>query len=199
MTPRGWENRSFFIGEKQMQTYTPKIGETIKHIAHVLVEMANSRKEEPATANFCDIILTANPGDNADAIAQYYRDEFRRRHEQKYGFALKDTIIPEDPRMSLRDEAGWKRFVEVYSTDVYNAYILRYAERWACLMEDRLTKGDTIEQCAKETSALADTEGISGYIYGVAVAALTQVWVHGEQFRHWIVKDTPTWHRVRRG
>ncbi|MFH1078561.1 MAG: hypothetical protein V1745_04780 [Patescibacteria group bacterium] len=100
----------------------------------------------------------------------------------------KDAPKGAPKKMSLRDEIGWKKMVEVNS-DGYSACAIRYAERWACLMEGRIAEGDTIEKCAEKTSLLADSEGISGCMYGIAVSILSQVWVHGEQLRRWHNKD----------
>lgn len=52
-------------------------------------------------------------------------------------------------------------------------------------MEGRIAKGETVAVCAKEMSHLADTEGITGFMYGCAVSILSQVWVHGEELRRW--------------
>lgn len=53
------------------------------------------------------------------------------------------------------------------------------------MMEERLAAGETIEEMAKETSHDADTEGITGFMYGWAVGALGEFWVHGEELRQW--------------
>ena len=96
-------------------------------------------------------------------------------------------------KVTLRDEEGWEKIV-ANNTSFYGSGVIRYAERWACLMEAWMAKGDTLEACAKETSYLADTEGITGFMYGGAVSILSQVWIHGEQLRRWHNLDTQVGH-----
>ena len=78
----------------------------------------------------------------------------------------------------------WERYVEI-NVDAYSACTIRYAERWADLMEERMAQGEALESIAKETSYEADTEAITGFMYGMAVAILSQYWKHGEELRRW--------------
>jgi len=48
-----------------------------------------------------------------------------------------------------------------------------------------MANGETVEDCADTASHLADSEGITGFMYGCAVAILAKVWVHGEALRRW--------------
>ncbi len=91
--------------------------------------------------------------------------------------------------MKLKDEAGWKECVEV-NQDAYGGECVRYAEAWADLMEAKLTEGATLSDIAKSTSHEADTDGITGFMYGAAVSMLAQVWEHGEELRRWHNLDT---------
>ena len=91
--------------------------------------------------------------------------------------------------MQLKDPAGWKKSVKA-NQDPYGAAAHTFAERWANLMEARLADGETIADCADETSHEADTEGITGFMYGCAVSILARVWKHGEALRCWHNLDT---------
>lgn len=86
--------------------------------------------------------------------------------------------------MELTDVAGWAKAKE-NNTDPYGTRILSYAEDWADLMEARMAKGETLASCAQATSREADTDGISGFMYGAAVFMLSQAWVHGDALRRW--------------
>ena len=86
--------------------------------------------------------------------------------------------------MKLRDEAAWKSWVE-NNRDDYGAACVQYAEKWANLMEAKLAEGSKLEDIAKQTSHDADTEGITGFMYGCAVSMLAEAWEHGEQLRRW--------------
>lgn len=81
--------------------------------------------------------------------------------------------------------------IEVYedwkskNTEYYGACTLRYAERWANLMEKELDNGANLPDIAKKLSHEADTEGITGYMYGCAVHVLSQCWQYGEELKKW--------------
>lgn len=92
--------------------------------------------------------------------------------------------------MKLKDEAGWQKAVEANSDGFYGEAVIKYAERWADMMEERMGEGDRLEDIAESTSDKADTEGITGFQYGCAVGILAQVWEHGESLRRWHNLDT---------
>lgn len=71
------------------------------------------------------------------------------------------------------------------NSDPYGACVYRYLERWADLMEEKLAAGAKLEDIARPTSHEADTEGITGFMYGCAVSVLAHVWEHGEPLRRW--------------
>lgn len=60
-----------------------------------------------------------------------------------------------------------------------------FAEQWGRLMELELSRGAKLEAIADATSSEADTEGITGFMYGAAVSVLAQCWEHGEALRRW--------------
>lgn len=91
--------------------------------------------------------------------------------------------------MKLKDAEGWKKTVEANQDD-YGSGVMRYAERWANLMEERMADGAAVADVAKQASHDADTEGITGFMYGCAVSILSQVWEHGEDLRRWHNLDT---------
>ncbi len=69
--------------------------------------------------------------------------------------------------------------------DPYGAEIIAYSERWADLMETRMAAGEALTDIANETSHKADTNGITGFMYGCAVQGLAKFWLHGEALRQW--------------
>ena len=84
----------------------------------------------------------------------------------------------------LKDEARWKQAVEK-NQDSYGSGVMRYAARWANLMEAAMAKGGKLEDVADKCSNEADVESISGFMYGCAVSILSGVWEHGERLRRW--------------
>lgn len=69
--------------------------------------------------------------------------------------------------------------------DGCGAYIFRYAERWADLMESKINQNVKLEDIAQTTSCDADTEGITGFMYGMAVSMLSECWEYGEALKQW--------------
>ena len=73
--------------------------------------------------------------------------------------------------------------------DPYGAEIYRYARAWAEQMEAEM--GDVFDGAiAKSAARSADTEGITGFMYGAAVSTLSHTWVMGEELRQWHNLDT---------
>jgi hypothetical protein len=93
--------------------------------------------------------------------------------------------------MQFKDADAAKKWEEGLSknTDSYGRGVYTYASRWALLMEQKLAEGKKLQEVAEKTSHEADTEGITGYMYGCAVGILATVWVHGEMLRRWHNKE----------
>lgn len=99
-----------------------------------------------------------------------------------------DKALNTSGPMEFSDKAGWDKFVES-NQDPYGNACVKYAERWAMLMQPLIANGQSVANCANETSSLADVEGITGFMYGCAVSMLSKCWKHGEELRKWHNKD----------
>lgn len=91
------------------------------------------------------------------------------------------------PPMTFKDaeaEALWAKGL-ANNQDPYGNAIYRYASEWATRMEQEIAKGRSVEEIADRTSHEADTEGITGFMYGAAVATIAHLWIHGEALRRW--------------
>lgn len=82
-------------------------------------------------------------------------------------------------------ESEYNSHRELNTKDDYSKAIVEYAERWGDMMEQRIDQGMSVAESAAETKYEADTEGISGYMYGCAVQTLSKFWEHGEELREW--------------
>jgi hypothetical protein len=91
--------------------------------------------------------------------------------------------------MQLKDAALWQKCLD-NNSDPYGSAINNFANHWALLMEAEIANGATVADCAKATADQADTDGITGFMYGAAVATLAAVWVHGEDLRRWHNRDS---------
>ena len=88
------------------------------------------------------------------------------------------------PEMKEEYEEGYNK-----NRDPYGRGIYRFAERWANLIEK------DIEECGGVTASVianferhgfqADTEGISGFMYGAAISILSRYWEYGDFLREW--------------
>ncbi len=83
------------------------------------------------------------------------------------------------------DPAAWALWVQNNANDAYGIGTLEYAARWAAGMDADLADGMKLEDIASRTSHEADTEGITGFMYSMAVGVLAKCWVHGEALRRW--------------
>lgn len=85
-------------------------------------------------------------------------------------------------------EKEYKEWCEK-NDDSYGRACLAFAERWAELLEAEISKSDDATKVfvekADRLSREADTDGITGYMYGCAVLVLSQCWEYGEAFRKW--------------
>ena len=79
------------------------------------------------------------------------------------------------------------------NTDPYGRACFTYAERWAEMLEKKIDEvGDAekaILENADQLSHEADVEGITGFMYGMAVSILSQCWEYGEELRKWHNKE----------
>jgi len=102
--------------------------------------------------------------------------------------------------MLIKNQEAWQEWQEANNGEGedwfgYGQAVLRYAERWADLLEAKITeRNDTsiptlFESYAENLSYAADTEGITGFMYGMAVVVLNQVWEYGEYLARWHNKE----------
>lgn len=80
------------------------------------------------------------------------------------------------------------------NSDPYGRACFTYAERWAGMMEEKIEASEddemkVIVDNAKQLSYEADTEGISRFMYGVAVRILSLYWEYGECLKKWHDED----------
>lgn len=108
----------------------------------------------------------------------------RYRAEVEAKSAATAALLAAAPPMAVVDEAAWQSWKDANS-DPYGSGIIRYAEAWARLMQAEIANGATLEDVADTTSTAADTEGVTGFMHGAAVACLAACWVHGDQLRKW--------------
>ena len=88
-------------------------------------------------------------------------------------------------KVNIVNRKEYQDYIDKQKGDPYGLGVFSYAERWADMMEIEMSTGKEIKDIAKELSFKADTEGITGFMYGCAVNVLAQHWEHGEELRRW--------------
>lgn len=89
-------------------------------------------------------------------------------------------------------EQAYKDWYDLNS-DGYSRACFTYAERWAEMLENEIDKTGDVRKAiidnAERLSHEADTEGITGFMYGCSVNILAQCWEYGEELRKWHNKE----------
>ena len=90
-------------------------------------------------------------------------------------------LEPFEVREGMEDD--WKEIEKNNQDDEYSRAWFNYTVDWAKLMQD-LQKNRVIltEEIIRETSFLADTCGITGFMHNAAVSALKKYWKYGDIF-----------------
>jgi hypothetical protein len=187
-----------------MITVEFRAGTSIEDAARKLVFTAPKDPEHKATGTFNDITLVCDAYSTSESIVACYHSESKRcaderrkspegikaRQEQEDHDAARAKINNEVDRaiagveMRIFDHGAWSEFVSK-NTDPYGAGVIKYAERWAKLMQVRMGAGAKLEDIAKQASHDTDNDGITGFMYGCAVATLAKTWEHGDELRRW--------------
>lgn len=147
-------------------SHTPNIGKKqplgIKELVRQYEEYLKSPEYD------CDREIEAQGDRMADAL--------KRLHNKSLKGAPK--------RMTLRDKPRWRKMVAA-KADGCGGRLIRLAERWARLMESRIARGETVEECASKMFYLSNNEGLSNSKCEEAVLILSKVWLHGEELERW--------------
>jgi hypothetical protein len=98
--------------------------------------------------------------------------------------------VDESTELELKDDeakAKWEQWVEINSHDSYSLDVVKYARRWAKYMQHLMTKHNkSVYQIAHNASHVTNIEGgVTGFMYGCAVAMLSECWKYGEELRFW--------------
>lgn len=67
--------------------------------------------------------------------------------------------------------------------------ILLCAERWGWAMEQEIANGRTVADAAEITLFDADSDRMSGAMFGFVMKTLCTFWIYGEQFRQWQMRS----------
>ena len=117
-----------------------------------------------------------------------------------YGIGDRNRVVPlkvtetiEQTKILNGQEQDYKDWYNK-NLDPYGHACFTYAERWAEMLENAIENSTdepmkVIVDNADRLSHEADIEGITGFMYGMAVSILSQCWKYGEELRKWHNKE----------
>ncbi len=208
-----------------MLTYEPIAGDHIKMAANEAVQFLINSGRKSIILNFNEIKVHVSENSTpSDIVKDFYRKlaiQSEKYQNSRRGKQAKKERLAFQKQASqaaaegiepftIIDQKAWDSWVEA-NKDGYGSCVIRYAARWANLMEDEICKrsmyialekgigpfnpGDKVEfdkirkgvlmDIADKTSHDADLEGITGFMYGCAVSMLAKCWKYGEELRQW--------------
>lgn len=118
-------------------------------------------------------------------LAKMKAESERKNAEKSKSLAPKIESVALD----IKDAAKWRSFI-TNNSDTYGSACVRFADAWGRLMQARMAGGESLADVAEACSHEANTEGITGFMYGAAVSVLAECWEHGEELRRWHNLDT---------
>lgn len=86
-------------------------------------------------------------------------------------------------------EDEYAEYVKNNSKDGYSRGVVDYAEYWAKMMQVEISNGKSVREVADPCQNHLGFLGITGFMYGCAVKALSHFWKHGEDLRKWHNKE----------
>lgn len=89
--------------------------------------------------------------------------------------------------MKIKDAEGWEKCKKANAPSRedpgYGQAVLDYAVAWADAMEVKMAAGRSLVEVAAACEPKG--HGITGAMYGMAVATLRDAWEHGEELNRW--------------
>lgn len=145
--------------------------------------------KNPIVGPFPVAFLSAADRENdakIEAENEVRRAKQRKAYEEREAIQRKafENAIANAPEMEFIDKAGFDEGLAAQKSG-YGQHCFSYAVEWARLMQSQINRGCSVAECADQMSHLADHDGITGNMYGVAVSILAKTWKHGEELRRW--------------
>lgn len=191
-----------------MLTYEPSPGEHVSSAAEAMCLMAKEHRQD-VVARFNDMDLKATPDCSPGNIVGKFDAECERsrikyeaspageavamsraRSRSLAETAAAEGVLP----FGIKDAEAWQSWLDA-NTDPYGSAVMRYAARWANIMESEMAKGLSLKSVAEPASHRADVEGVTGFMVGCARSMLIRVWEHGEHLKAWHedARGLPAW------
>lgn len=133
--------------------------------------------------------------DTLVAIEEATREQESRQAKQRAIWDAEEKAKREALELKIKDiefdvvNPDALKSWEDSNPDSYGGSIVNYAKNWGRLMQTEISLGKILSDIASDTSHQADTEGLTGFMYGAAVNILSTCWKHGEELRKWHNKE----------
>lgn len=193
--PKGF---CFLSGEDQ-EFKKPRAGERLENYIDALI-CFSQKNRCMIYGEFNGISLQVSPLSTNGEVDDIYTYKRKKQYKEHLQQAIKakaeqqarfNAMLQASPQvLTLRNHEAWQKFVAKNCDDPYGLVVLTFAEYWARFMEGQIAAGHQLGDIATTCSEVADTDGISGYMYGCAVSILSLTWIHGEDLRRWHNKKT---------
>ncbi len=177
-----------------------RCGDHISKAAQLTIEIA---KEKGCNVefDFNDILVTATPNSTCEELCEYYQQKSDERYnawvnspeyaklqakreiEARELEDVRAVALTELPDLELTDQNFWDVTLAA-NQDGMGKAIFDFAERWARLMQKQMSAGQKLEDIADDCITLADTDGISGSMLGMAKQLLVQTWKYGPELKN---------------
>lgn len=112
------------------------------------------------------------------AIATKLRDERNAVAEE-----FVNGFLRTNPFQASGNVDEWNAELERTDLDGYIMATVQFADKWARMMQHYRTHGMTMNECMAKSEENLDYMGITGNMYGFAVALLSSNWKFGEELR----------------
>lgn len=96
-----------------------------------------------------------------------------------------DTSYLDLPEIDLVDRGQWSKLANANIINLYTHATTLFAEKWARIMQSKISRGENLESIAEQSAYEADKRAISGMMYGRAVHMLSKTWRHGWRLQEW--------------
>jgi len=176
-------------------------GSCIDTVVKELVDLAK-KVGKPLEIDFNEITLKASLESTYTDVLGKWTMETDRRHKEYLLEQKRNPPPPPPPKdvepngdFKLSKPEDWATAVGNQTSD-YGKACFTFAERWARKLQYVIDTcpetpiGEVMKRHADRLSHDADVEGITGFMYGCAVSALSACWEHGDALRRWHNLDT---------
>ncbi|MFA6227484.1 MAG: hypothetical protein WC631_03360 [Candidatus Paceibacterota bacterium] len=171
-------------------------GDNLYSLARKMIGRAK-KLNNSVCIRFNGIIVTAHPkGSSVKSIVRNYEKEWGRSPEgraeilkekaedRKYLRLKRKAIAQGIVPFKVRNKNLWAEIVETNKREMMG--MLRFASRWAQIMEIKIGEGKKLSRIAGWASHKVDTETISGLEFKCALDVLCKVWKYGKELeRHY--------------